>query len=666
MVPRLLSSQFGLLDDGMTVSVARQIGDEWTTAFRVTKDTGRYFPVYWLFHSLVYLVAGARAFWFFAANTLVFTAITLGLMWLVVLLGGSRIQAGAAGFVFALSGVAIGTAYTLSKAEPVQLLWIVASLLLICRSATARRLWSRAAWVVAASGALLLAYSTKETALVMVPISLGWAIAGRRLPRSAGAALWPRAAYFAGSVAATVAFVSLRYAFGPAAISQGTYTKSYQLQWSIIGPSVVEWGAWLARDFVYIAPLLALLIVVGPSSVSPGQRRLMVDAVIWMIGWVAVFLPWSSVVEYYLLPFALGAAILGGVLGGHLLAALKTSTTRGGRWGIAAGLGLAGALWLLTMINGLTAARVQLAVDAANADLLDMLAGIPPNSTVLVGLPAPNEYAFEIWLHLTEFKGRPDIRVLYAEEPLAIAPEPIAPLYFLVPWMRNLPLPAPRVAVSATEAAVMNAVVGNWTGRNLDRVFQAGRRVRVVDIGLQQLVCGVAGGRPGSSICGGGRPLVYRQTFSYGWSAYRLGDRPVVVNARSPNGIERRQDGRVWLWLGGGVSRVWLFSPHDGRAVLRGSFMMPGLPERASRRLAVSTGWSAEESHLVIGESTREIEVPVRRGINGIAMRVVAGPTAAVLPNGDHRQPLLGIAPLDIVIEPGGERGREARSGGER
>lgn len=58
---------------------------------------------------------------------------------------------------------------------------------------------------------------------------------------------------------------------------------------------------YLLRIFVFV--------IVALFHKRRRQRWILVDCSIWMLGWIAVFLPWHSSLDYYLLPFTLGCAV---------------------------------------------------------------------------------------------------------------------------------------------------------------------------------------------------------------------------------------------------------------------------------------------------------------------------------------------------------------------
>src|SRR5438067_178546 len=188
MLPRLGSPQFGLLDDGLTLQTGHAMSGRWSSVLHLIPETGRFFPAYWLVYSAIVGIVGVRPLGFFAVNVLLLAGLIAILVRLMRLGGGTRGQAGAAAVLFALSGPAVEAFYTLSKAEPWQLTWIGLSLLLTAASAIDARSKTRAALMVLAAAALLLAHATKETSIILLPIALGWLAMERWSPnRGSGA-----------------------------------------------------------------------------------------------------------------------------------------------------------------------------------------------------------------------------------------------------------------------------------------------------------------------------------------------------------------------------------------------------------------------------------------------------------------------------------------------
>lgn len=523
MLPRLCSPQFGLLDDGFTLKTGHEIQGRWSSVLYLIPETGRFFPAYWLVYSAIVSVVGVWPLAFFTVNVLLLAGLTAILARLVRLAGGTRPQAAAAAVLFSLGGPAVEAFYTLSKAEPLQLTWIGLSLLVTVAAARDARPAIRAVLMALATLTVLLAHATKETSLVLVPISLGWlAIEWRDSPdRRDG--LRFAAAYVVINVIAASAFVALRWFYAPLGLAEGWYTRAYALEPPIVRTALFRICAWLLRDFAFLVPLGAAAVVARPSQAARPVRF----AAVWVAGWLAVFLPWPATFEYYLLPFAFGAAIVGGMAIGDVWARTArghSPATRRLAWSV---LVTSAALWLLTLVNAAEDARVQLTVDRANTDLVDFLGGLPEGSRVVLNNDRVNEYLSELRLHLAQIKRRRDIVVQPVTGTTLAGPSP-APVFLVTPNVANQPSPTVRVALDETGARRDNALLRAVLTPDAALVYRADRHADLVEIAIHRVLCPLARRPPKDLVfCPDDRAIVERRRFSYGWQVHRLG-RPVA------------------------------------------------------------------------------------------------------------------------------------------
>ena len=538
MLPRLLSPQFGLLDDGLTLQTGREVAGAWSSTLHLIPDTGRFFPAYWLVYSVIVAAVGVRPLAFFAVNLLLLAGLLALLARLVRLGGGTPRDAAIAAVVFALCGPAIETFYTLSKAEALQVTWIALALLATVaatrepRPQTFRRARS-AGFVTVAAVAMLLANATKETALVVVPISLGWLALEWWWMRDRDAGVRFACTYAVINVVAAAAFAALRWSYAPLALAEGWYTRAYTLRADVSGPALFRIAAWLVRDFAFLLPLLAVAVVILARGRVPSPRPVLYAGV-WMAGWLGVYVPWPATFEYYLLPFAFGAAALTGKLAGacwSLGRGPHSWATRRAAWSILA----AGALlWFGATANAVGDARVQLAVDRANADLVDFLASLPRRSLVVLNTSV-NEYLFELPMHLSEIKQRPDLVVEHVAHAGPRAPSPAA-VVVATAEIANAPSPTVRIAIEEHGVRQHHTTLGALAGRG-EAVYRSSQHRDVLEVAFHRLLCRVTV-RPilDPAYCPGERGAVYRGTFSYGWQVHRLG-RTIVDR------VERRNEG---------------------------------------------------------------------------------------------------------------------------
>jgi hypothetical protein len=520
MLPRLASPQFGLLDDGLTLQTGREVIGRWSSALHLIPETGRFFPAYWLVYSAIVGIVGVRPLAFFAVNVVLLAGLLAFLARLVRLGGGTRLEAAAAAVLFALCGPTIEAFYTLSKAEPLQLTWIGVSLLVAAASATESHRARRAALITVAAAALLLAHATKETSLVLVPISLGWLAVERWSSRERGPCTRFAATYVAINVVAAAAFMLLRSHYAPLGLAEGTYTRAYTLDPAVVGAALFRISAWLVRDFAFLLPLLAVAV---PSlrRGRPARRRPILYGCVWMVGWLAVYLPWPATFEYYLLPFAFGAAVLGGTVVGDTWASRSRphpATSRRVAWSVLVSSGL---LWLMAIVNAVADARVQLTVDRSNADLVDFLAALPSRSRVVLNTGV-NEYLFELPLHLTQIKRRADIVVEHVTRMPPGGPS-AADVFMVTAEMANKPEPTVRVALDEPGVRHHNAMLGALLTGHAEPVYRAAQHTHLVEVAIHRLLCRITvRSLIEPTYCPSDRRMIDRRMFSYGWQVHRL------------------------------------------------------------------------------------------------------------------------------------------------
>lgn len=524
MVPRLLSAQFGLFDDPATLGTARQIVADGWRFFENDWDalTGRFRPIYWLFYSLVYAVMGENPFRFYLANTLVFAFITAGLVRWVRLNDGSRLAAWASGVLFALSGPVIENFYTLSKGEPVQVICIMACLLTIQLYGSARSRAARLGIILVTSFFCLLANASKETTLAMVPISLGWYMLawGRRKLSHDGRGLGIRSGFLWANVLGAFAAWILRSSLGVHSVASGIYTNDYRLELSSILVSAFRWAGWLTRDYAYLIPLGAFLIGCGLLGRKLPRLGFMLETLVWMAGWVLVFLPWRTTLEYYILPFAVGCAAFAGTALDHAIRGL-TASRQLERVAAGVALGLSLPLLLIAVANNVSNGRIQLAVDAANEEMLNYMAGhLPQGSLLLVNIQSPNEYYDAIGWHLSELGDRADIRLDYVRmEEGQIETTGRSSLYLLEPQIHNQPLLAVRMGVIEQTVGHWNESLESFLSREAELAFETEHHFRLSYVNFLQLFCPLF---PQRNYCVEADPAVDRRVFSYGWRLYRI------------------------------------------------------------------------------------------------------------------------------------------------
>jgi hypothetical protein len=317
MLPRLISPQFGLLDDGRSLTISQGIvRGKWDLSWDIT--AGRARPVYWAAFAFWYWLADGHAFWYFLGNLIVFSATTFLLIRLVIELGGSNLQAWLTGLVFTLSTPVIENVYTLSKGESLQVLLLVSAIWLAVMAV--KRTKGTRFWLLITSTFLLIlvACYTKENTLIMIPISLVWwgiAYLGR-MRRISSAPFVEKVTRWImlSSLASGLIFYLGRTLLVSMKIFGVGQSSEFNFELSQILNSLVRWGGWILRDYIWLLPLLVMVLVGCLIKRRWPHSGLWWPAGVWMAFWLGLYLPWHFALEYYLLPFAAGTAILAGVL----------------------------------------------------------------------------------------------------------------------------------------------------------------------------------------------------------------------------------------------------------------------------------------------------------------------------------------------------------------
>jgi hypothetical protein len=519
MLPRLLSPQFGLLDDPRSLTISQGIvHGHWDLSWDL--NAGRVRPVYWAAFAFWYLLAGGHAFWYFFGNLLVFSITTFLLITLVKTMGGSYLQAFLTGLVFTLSTPIIENVYTLSKSENLQVLLLLCTIWLVFAALRFSRGLKYWLLLVVATLVVIATCFTKENTLIMLPISLVWwglAFVGRwrRLP---SAALVERVTRHL--ILTFLVGCGLFYAGRTLVLSRllGVgYSSHFSFDLRQLLSGVVRWGGWMLRDYFWLLLLALVVLVICLVRRRWPRSGLWWLALIWMVFWLGLYIPWIFAIGYYLLPFAAGAAVFSGVMLVELVDLLHQPAPLWRGLGVA-GLGLTSLLLLVTQANSYTDASIQLAQDISNARAMDYVAGNAPfGSQVVVNIQLANEYIEEMQLLLANYYGRPDLTLVnYQGQDLSQLASQSPPTYFMVAELANQPKLTVRMGLDEPSLQVWNAsispVLDTW-----HQDFQVSADPRILSVDFPRLLCSVI---YRENYCSAGWSLVNYRQFHYQWSVY--------------------------------------------------------------------------------------------------------------------------------------------------
>jgi hypothetical protein len=516
MMPRLASSQFGLLDDGVTLLNSSAIlqghwsfGGELPIRFR---------PVYWLFYALIYLFAGPNPQAFFSVNLVIYAATTALLINLVRYLGGTRWQAFFTGLLFSIAGPVFENYYTLSKSELLQVFGLLVSVITACQFAKQTKLWMKVGLFLVMVSTLLLVLLVKETSIIVVPISMVWFLTGwvQKKIQPGYKNLPARAAFLAASLCALTVYLLVWTYFFYHGVQPQNMPAIYKFTTEQISLSIVHWLLWIQHDYIVLFLLAAVVVVMLITQKMPGSICLYYDALIWMLGWMVIFIPYIYTFEYYMLPFAAGYAVFCGLAIGALVKNYAGFHFPGKAMTIICLL-TAFLLVLLTIPNNLTNARLQLAIDEANTNLINDLAKIiPQDGHLYVNLPADNEYIYEIGLHLPILHNRCDISVSSFFTQWRQPAQEIPPSSTIIASMiNNQPQFTVRLGGYSIEQAQWNQAMVDEMGRLPDNVYE--QSFQRTNIDLISLVCPLLAEE---STCSRLTPAIDHSTLTYRWVVY--------------------------------------------------------------------------------------------------------------------------------------------------
>lgn len=521
MLPRLISPQFGLMDDGRSLAVAQsllhgKVDLSWDIV------AGRARPVYWAAFTFWYLIVGAHPFWYFLGNLVVFSATTFLLIHLVVDVGGSKLQALLTGIIFVFSTSLIENVYTLSKGENFQLLLMVGAIsiaILAARSAKATRYWLL---IVFAAILILAACFTKESTILLLPISLVWwgvAWLGRQkhFPTTVFVERVSRLLVFSSLVSGLIFYLGRTIFLATSKILGVGQSFGFSFDRANIINGLVRWGGWLLRDFIWLLPLALSVVVWCVIKKRLPRSGLWWLAGIWMVFWLGMYIPWRFAVEYYLLPFAAGTAVLSGVFLDEILEFITQPNRLWKGLGIAS-LVLTTMLLLASQANSFTDGTIQLAQDSANTRVLEYVAeNAPQGSRVVVNIQLANEYIEEMQLMLANYYNRPDLQLInYQGGDLSSLKDQSQSTYFLQAELVNQPRMTVRMGLDEPSLQVWNASVlpalSSW-----HEVFRVSEDPPILTINFPRLLCSVINR---GNYCSSGEELLNSDYLHYQWSVY--------------------------------------------------------------------------------------------------------------------------------------------------
>jgi hypothetical protein len=457
-------------------------------------------------------------------NLLLLTLITIGLIRIVRTLGLSRLQAWIVGTIFLFAGSTLENTYTLSKPELQQVLWLTLSFLTTGLYTKEITPWKKATQFILAACFVFLACSSKETSLVVFPIAVAWSITAWflklfRVPMEK-ASLRFRHAYLISSLLGVAVFLIFRSINLPEGLIESGYPSAFDFSRSWIFSNARIWFDLIMRDYLYLLPLALVPIPWLILRRNIQQLHLLVDVGIWMLAWTVIYIPWQYTQEYYLLPFAFGAAIFAGAsLKGNLsMLRQATSTWRALSMG---GLVVTILLFILVIPSLATKAKAQLAIDASNDAMLTyVIEKTPQDSVVLINIQEPNEYVGHFTTLVKAIGGRSDLEVDYFQFQNFHAEEwEEKSITIVSPIVENQFYPSMRMGVFEMPSRGWNQSLLEYLGEEGELTTQIRNAFRSSLIDTPRAICFIL---QAPKYCQKPHSPIDNRVFAYGWDIYHL------------------------------------------------------------------------------------------------------------------------------------------------
>ncbi|HET7009223.1 MAG TPA: hypothetical protein VFI11_00485 [Anaerolineales bacterium] len=280
---------------------------------------------------------------------------------------------------------------------------------------------------------------------------------------------------------AVVAVPSILAGAGPRA--------NFTLTWTHMAANGKVWLDLIMREWSFLVPLMAAAVCLGVSARRFSRAGAVLSALAWMAVWVGLFLPYRFTPGYYLLPFSLGASVLAGYLILQMADSIRTARPAAK----VTGIGLAAlsvGLFLLTLPNNLSNARIQLAVDQANTDMLQSVAHqAPSGARVLVNIREDIEYLWSIGPMLRLLYGRTDLQIEAYPPTDPISDRNGQSTWIVSPLIENVPWPSVRLGIPEVASREWEAGLHQDLGERLSLEREVRQSAQLLIVDAPRLLC---------------------------------------------------------------------------------------------------------------------------------------------------------------------------------
>ncbi|MDY6846736.1 MAG: hypothetical protein SVP52_06335 [Chloroflexota bacterium] len=520
MFPRLSSPQFGFFDDARMLAQSKSFlqGD---FSMSHDKQAGRFRPAYWLYYAAIYSIAGYHPFWFFVGQLFIFYILLYELRLILNDMGFSEPQVLATSLIFILTMPIIENFYTLSKGEPLQLVFILAAITFSLRGKPQNKYDLKR--ILLSALCILIAIMIKETAIVMLPIFFLWGVINLfAYDPGLKKDLRLSISLFVAAIFAVVSYFLLRNLWGATALLGGTYTDRYLVETTSLIQKLLRWSTQFAFYFHYLLPLILVVLLLFffyKDSLTNKEKKSIFIWSIWSLLWYGILIPWEYAELYYLLPFGFGVSILIGIILPPILRSINANQ-KIKHYSISVLSILAGILFIFTLPNYITDAKTQLTFDRANQDMLDFITNYASEeASIYINIETSNEYSEKLEINLREHYQLNDITYgnINADRMEKLNEQTSA--IILMPFIKNQPRLTVRAGVEETYQQPWNEKLHEKTEFDRETVKTFEESFRISNINLPVLLCPLLGQR---GFCENPDPIIDNRLFVYGWEIYKI------------------------------------------------------------------------------------------------------------------------------------------------
>jgi len=521
MTPRLISPQFGLLDDGLMLE---RVTDILSNDFSMRYDlqAGRFRPIYWLYFTLIFIVAGMRPFWFFFSHLILFLVLLLQIRLLMKKMNADNKQILIASLIFIFSMPIIENFYTLGKGEPLQLVFLLSAL--VCFEELKNSIKKGERWLASILTFIfiLAAILVKETAILIAPLAAVW-FGYTWIKRNQYSEHIRKTilVFLLIATASIAAFFILRYLWGSTSLTGGTYTEKYDFSISLLVEKTLRWVTQLSFYFHYLIPMfLLLLIIILKKRISDeAQKQNIFNWTSWSLFWIVVLIPWDLAEVYYLLPFSLGIAILIGLLWPYIIDMIR-DRQKTMKWTALVLSSLTLILFLIILPSFRTDALTQLTIDRVNKTMLEVVQEIiPEDGDFFVGMDSHNEYFMNIEYFLVNRYDRDDIFIDFVSLDTLGRMHHYSNGIVILPYIRNQAALGVRLGVEEEFTMAWRDIIVFEMGDRLTALAEIRDDIRLFNINLPVIFCPLLHQK---GYCDNPDPIIDTRFFSFGWEAYHI------------------------------------------------------------------------------------------------------------------------------------------------